>query len=216
MNRWLAHATWGLGALGLLVLAPGSAQAQEASANAAPEARVIHPALYPDIVELIVPGGSFLVMVQEKPAEESLAAFIVERSSIQGEMTPERLRRLQQQPDRFELRIRNARVVLLDSAGPDRPSHYGLRPVSASPVEVEVVLQASMKPKDAEGDAAATQPSRKLRWLQLDGSATFAWTNGAELRLHRAHATLASIPDEGFQAPRLLLVEPLRDSLAAR
>jgi hypothetical protein len=215
MNRWHAFViSWGLGALGLLALLPCSAQAQKASANAAPEARVIHPALYPDIVELIVPGGSSLVMVQEKPAEDSLAAFIVDRSLIHEEVTPEWLRRLRQQPDRFELRVRKARVVLLDSAGPDRPSHYGLRPVSASPVEVEVVLPASMMPKDAAGDAAPAQPSRKLRWLQLDGSATFAWTNGVELRLHRAHATLASIPDEGYQAPRLLLVEPLAHTAA--
>src|SRR5262249_50597954 len=148
MNRWLARATaWGMGALGVLVLPPWSAQAQEASANAAPEARVIHPALYPDIAELIVPGATFLVMANEKPDESSLAAFIVDRSLIHEEVTPEWLRRLRQQPDRFELRIRNASVVLLDFVDPKRPARYALRPTSASPVGVEVVLPASLTPK---------------------------------------------------------------------
>jgi hypothetical protein len=184
-------------------------QAQEAR-DGAPAAGVLHPALYPDIAELIVPARSYLIMVrQPPPADESLTAFIVDRSLIEGEVTFEWLQRFQQRPDRFELRIRKARVVLLDSVGPDYPTRYALRPVSASPVEVELVLPASMTPKGGAGDEAPSQPARKLRWLQLDGSATFTWTNGIALRLRQAHATLASIPDEGFQAPRLLFVEPL-------
>jgi hypothetical protein len=218
MNRWLAHATWGLGALGLLVLAPGSAQAQEASANAAPEASAVRPARAADVAELILPGRGTLAlrMDQARSSFNRTLTWHIGDVVYEGAITLMWPHGLQQRPDGIELRIRKARVTEVFDVGPGVRRHFLLAPLSTSPVEVELVPMPSAVPKGNAGDRVVDQAGKLLRWLQLDGDATFTWTNGVELRLHRAHATLASIPDEGYQTPRLLLVEPLRDSLAAR
>jgi hypothetical protein len=217
MNRWFARvAAWGIGALVLALLPLGSAQAQEARTNAASSTGVIHPALATGVAELIVPVGQFMIQTQGMPsAKQTVSMIILDRSVIHGEVTLEGLRRLQQRPDRFEIRIRKARITQVPDAGDGVDYRFLLTPLTASPMEVELVLPASMAPSSGEAGAGG-QPARKLRWLQLDGDASFTWINGVKLRLRQAHATLASIPDEGFQTPRLLFVEPLPGPAGAK
>jgi hypothetical protein len=216
MNRWFAQVTaWGVGALVLALLPLGSAQAQEARTNGASETRVIHPALATAVAELIVPAGQFMIQTHgAPPTEQSVSLTILDLSLINGEVTPEALRRLQHRPDRFEIRIRKARITQVPDPGDGVDYRFLLTPLTASPMETELVLPTGAAPNG--GEAAAAPPARKLRWLQLDGNATFTWTNGVKLRLRQAHATLASIPDEGFQMPRLLFVEPLPGSTATK
>jgi hypothetical protein len=218
MNRWFAQVTaWGVGALVLALLPIGSAPAQEARTNGASETRVIHPALATAVAELIVPARQFMIQTQGAPAaEQSVAITIVDRSMIHGEVTLEGLRRLQQRPDRFEIRLRKARITQVPDVGDGVDLRFLLMPLTASPLEVELVLPASAAPTSGADDVLARLLAGKLRWLQVDGNATFTWTNGVKLRLRQAHATLASIPDEGFQMPRLLFVEPLHASQAAK
>jgi hypothetical protein len=217
MNRWFAQVTaWGVGTLVLALLPLSSAPSQEARTKGVSETRVIHPALATAVAELIVPAGQFMIQTQGMPsAEPSVAITLLDRSVIHGDVTLEGLRRLQQRPDRFEIRIRKARITQVPDAGDGVDYRFLLTPLTASPMEVELVLPASMAPNRGE-PAAGSQPARKLRWLQLDGDAAFTWTNGVKLRLRQAHATLASIPDEGFQTPRLLFVEPLPAAATAK